>query len=56
MRRGDAFHHLVYPFNCGIRAFHGDQLAVDAKNDGRRRFYMNIGGLAFDGNFQNAMK
>jgi hypothetical protein len=47
---------IVHPIDCGKGTLDGDEFAIDAVNDGRANFQMDIGSAPFHGRFQNLNK
>ena len=56
MRRDDLLHHVVEPFLGGEGALDGDELPVDAEDDGGADLQVDVGGSAVHRGLQNAME
>ena len=56
MLRDNVFHHAVDPLVGGCGRLNGEELAVDAKNDRRPDFDVNIRRAAVNGGLQDAVK
>jgi hypothetical protein len=56
MNRGDFRDNFVHPIRRRVRTFDGDQFAVDAEDDRRADFQMNVRRMAINGRLENFVK